>query len=188
MAYHHLRTIDWFPKKTSCSADALNETITSPFLIAGGYLEASSWGLRFTNASQDYGDLILNGNVNDLASLAGAVCGLDKQPLPSLVYTACEVNKQPLPSAGEKILLQLAAALRGKFRKPDFYEELYRFLLKSKTADSMTATSLLLMKAVDRAHSENKNFTQMVVEEMQGGFARTLMLTNLSKVFCPTSD
>lgn len=177
IAYRHLQKIGWLQSGAEFSPNALEETLSSPFLIAGGYLEfspVSQRKMRFTDSSQDYGGLILGGNVNDLAYLTATACGL--------------TDHDERCAPGKLILEQLTRETQEHICQTDFYESVYRYLEQTKTVDNRVGTSLLMMKAFDRAVSENKDLTQMMVEEMSTGFARTLMIDGMSRLLCPTSD
>ncbi len=170
IAVEHLKRMNW---PTFGSGDDFEKTYQAPFVFVGGFLKTNEDKAGFSGESSDMGKNIFLGNGNDIAAYAASTCGI-------------EVNDGD-KTQGEIFVKELLQFMKENKMKPDFYEQFMNFVYSKNPEPELRKSftgqhlgGLIAMKAADRAIAENKDMTQMVVEEMTGGLGKYALVAGVA--------
>ena len=175
ICFEHLKRMGWplLDKETGKSVDKLQETAVSAFLFVGGHLEVENdTHVNFFGSSGDYGDNIFFSDSNAIAAYVASICGIE-------LGTG---DKEK----GEAFIQELLEFMLKHKTQKDFYEQLVQEVCeKTPGKPSFTAQhigALITMKVMDRVIAEEKDVTQMMIEEIAcGGLSRYIMLSSVVK-------
>ncbi len=170
IAYEHLGKMGW-PLSKSGSVSRFKETIQSPFIFVGGFLDINNEGVvRFFGKSGDYGNKISSTESHLICKHVAYACGLRKEG----------------DLAGEIFINNLLEFMLKFKRKSDFYERFYQDILtNAPSLDQVLTTqqlgALMMMKVADRTIGEEGDGLQIMTEEMVDGFGKFVTVAGVAE-------
>jgi len=174
IAGKHLTMLD-FPMLSEYSNKLVKnfqDDTLAPILFAGGHLKINSEKrIEFLGSNKYY---------------ENSMFFTDSNSIGEFIVRACKLGRcDNAFSYGKDFIGRILEFMLVHKSQPEFYEQfiqyVMRYFLDPSIFNAQQLNAFLMMKAVDRFCNEDKSPTEIMVEELTGGFRRNLTLNVFSE-------